>query len=94
MYAAVRTNDQALMEALDKAGKGEFRIRAAEGGEPAAVLRFGGSGDWTAVTAELDAAALLKSAEAAGRPVSPEKMPILIRYTGRGKVDLRSFTLG
>ncbi len=75
-------------------GKGEFRILAAEGGEPAAVLRFGGSGDWTAVTAELDAAALLKSAEAAGRPVSPEKMPILIRYTGRGKVDLRSFTLG
>ena len=71
-------------------GKGEIRSLSAEGAGPAAVLRFGGSEDWTAVTGALDTGVLRGTSE----QESLEKMPLLIQYMGRGKIDLKSFTLG
>jgi hypothetical protein len=71
-------------------GKGEFQILSAETGSPAAVLRFDGSSDWTTVTADLDTGVMLKTADGQA-PL--EEMPLLIRYKGWGKADLKGFTL-
>lgn len=74
-------------------GKGEIEISSAEKGAPAAILKFSGSSGWTSISAGLDTEMMLREAISNGELVSLKKMPLYIRFKGRGKIDIKSFTL-
>ena len=85
------TETKSITLELRGRGKGDILVLSAEGGHPAAKLHFDGSSQWTAVTAELDTAYLK---QAAGDQASLQKMQLLLKYKGKGNIDLKSFTLG
>ncbi|MDO5138521.1 MAG: hypothetical protein Q4D71_08720, partial [Oscillospiraceae bacterium] len=84
------TETESISLELHGKGKGEIQILSAEDGRPAATLQFEGSDGWTTVGSKLDTAAMLDDK---GGHEALKKMPILIKFLGRGKIDLKSFTL-
>ena len=84
------TETESITLELRGKGKGKIQILSAEDGRPAATLKFEGSDGWTTVASKLDTAVMTENK--GGHEVL-KKMPILIKYLGRGKIDFKSFKL-